>query len=430
MAIPCRVGAAEFTMSTVDAMKLAGEMVDRGDDEHATQILTQIPQMSGALEIERWFLLAQIAQKDGDIDTAVKIYHKILDAQPNLARVRFELAICYMHQKKWRRADYHMRLAMAGRDLPDTARQTMNYYRYLIRQNKNWNVWFNLGVAPDNNVNNTAGGTECVATMFGLMCRDLVDPETAMGGNLSMGGNYEFKMGEQWRWKSDATIYTNIYNKHDYDDLYLGVGTGPRYVWSRGDIWLALIGARRWYGWDPYYWSMGVKIDANYDFTRKLSGGLYLRFMENSYDAFGQYLDGETYSAIGRMTYSFGPSIYMTMRGGVTRERTADAAYAYWQPNVAVGIGAELPMGFHVYLEPSAYWSWYDGAQWVVHHHAFAQIAARDWTQRYAVSVSNNKLNIWGFVPTFTVSFTRRESNIWQREYNKTALEFTMQQRF
>lgn len=54
----------------------------------------------------------------------------------------------------------------------------------------------------------------------------------------------------------------------------------------------------------------------------------------------------------------------------------------------------------------------------------------RDFTHRYAVSVSNNKLDIWGFVPTITVSYTKRESNIWQREFDKTALEFTMQQRF
>ena len=84
-------------MTTQDAMKLAGDLVEHGDLEHANQILTKMPQTHNlALEIERWFLLAQIAQKQGDYESAIKIYRKILDDQPDLARIRFELALCYM----------------------------------------------------------------------------------------------------------------------------------------------------------------------------------------------------------------------------------------------------------------------------------------------------------------------------------------------
>ena len=175
-------------MTTVDALHLAARLVDGGDYERATDLLTKMPPLGNpALEIERAFLTAQAASRMGDIDTAVKIYQKILDANPNLARVRFELAICYMHQKKWRRADYHLRLAMAGTDLPDNARQMMNYYRYIIRQNKNWNVWFNIGAAPESNINNATGGTECVATMFGLMCRELGQTRKCPGRQFNPG---------------------------------------------------------------------------------------------------------------------------------------------------------------------------------------------------------------------------------------------------
>ncbi|MBR4507399.1 MAG: DUF560 domain-containing protein [Alphaproteobacteria bacterium] len=72
----------------------------------------------------------------------------------------------------------------------------------------------------------------------------------------------------------------------------------------------------------------------------------------------------------------------------------------------------------------------YDGARWVVKDEQFTKLAERDFIQRYAISLSNNKFDIWGFVPTFTVSYTRRDSNIKNREYDKTTLEFSMQQRF
>ncbi len=47
----------EITMTTTEAMQLAGALVEKGDFEHAKQILTMTPKMvNGSLEIERWFL--------------------------------------------------------------------------------------------------------------------------------------------------------------------------------------------------------------------------------------------------------------------------------------------------------------------------------------------------------------------------------------
>lgn len=418
----------EVTMTAIDAVKLAGNLIERGDIDHAQQILTKMPQTKSLpVEIERWFLLGQISQKQGNYENAIKIYKKILDAQPDLARIRFELALCYIKMERWYRADYHLRLAMAGDDLPDDVKKMMTYYRYVIRQNKRWNIWFNFGAAPDSNINNGNGGRECV---YGGYCRNLKDPESVLGANLTLGGNYEFVLSDHWRWKSDANIYSNTYNNHDYDDLYLSASTGPRYIWTRGDVWLAGIGARRWYGGEKYNWSYGAKLDTNYDFTRKFSGGLSLRVLENKYDEYGPFLNGQTYSANLKLVYSFNARLYTVLRPGLTREDTINPVYSYWQPGIAIGFGTELPYGFHMYIEPSFYTSKYDKPQYVVKDNRFAQITERDFVQRCALSLSNNRFDIWGFVPTLTVSYTKRDSNIWQREYHKTTLEFTMQQRF
>ena len=418
-------------LDTVQVIQLAGGFMDAGKYDKAEHILTTVPKTGNpALETERWFLLGQISARRGDYDTAIKIFRKILDEQPDLARIRFELAICYMKTGHWYRADYHLRLAMAGDDLPDDVRKMMSYYRYIVRQNKNWNVWFNFGAAPDNNVNQATGGQECVNTIFGPMCRELLEPESAVGFNFILGGNYEFKFGEHWRWKSDANIYTNIYNKHKFDDLYLSTSTGPRYVWNNGDVWLAGIVARRWYGWDEYNWSLGGKLDTNYDFTRKLSGGLSLRVLNNKYDEYGPWMNGQTYSANGRLSYSLDATKYIVLRGGIERETAKDSIYANWRPNVGFGFGAALPYGFDIYLEPYFYWTNYDGERWVVDNGDFTKKKAKDFNQRYSISLSNHKFDIWGFVPTLTVSYTRRDSNIWQREYDKYTAEFTFQQRF
>lgn len=420
-----------ITLSELDAVQVAGDLVAAGKYDSALQILTKIPQTGQTpIETERWYLIAQIEQRKGNIDEAIRIYKKILDEQPDLVKIRYELALCYMHKKQWYRADNHLRLAMAGRDIPDEIKRQMMYYRYVARQNKNWNVWFNFGAAPDNNINQVAGGEECVTNEWGTFCRQLPDPVSAVGYNLMLGGNYEFKFGERWRWKSDANIYTNVYDKHDYDDLYLSAGTGPRYVWKNGDVWLAGVASRRWYGWNGYNWALGGKLETNYDFTRKLSAGLAIRIMDNTYDEYGDWMNGQTYSVNGRVLYSFDATRYVVLRGGTARDTANDEIYANWQYSTAVGFGAELPWGFHIYLEPSFAWSNYDGARWIVKNETFTNLAERDFTQRYSVSLSNNKIDIYGFVPTITFGYTRRDSNIPNREYEKLSAEFTMYQRF
>ena len=75
-------------------------------------------------------------------------------------------------------------------------------------------------------------------------------------------------------------------------------------------------------------------------------------------------------------------------------------------------------------------WQLYDGEQWSVQDGWFKRVTERDFSQRYAVYLSNNKLDVMGFVPTVVFSYTRRDSNIWQREYDRWAVEFTMSQRF
>ena len=421
----------DVVMSSTDLVKMAGDLVYTGQYDAAQDLLIKMPQTNSlSLEIERWYLLAQIEQKKGNVDEAIRIYRKILDDQPDLAKIRYELAICYMMKHQWYRADYHLRLAMAGNDIPPDVRQRMMYLRYIARQNKRWNAWFNFSAAPDNNVNQASGGEETIVNEWGEFKRVLPEPEQAFGYNFVLGGNYEFVLSDNWRWKNEANIYSNIYNKHKFDDLYLSASTGPRYIWERGDVWLAAVANRRWYAWNKYNWSAGGKVDTHYDLTRKLSAGLSLRILDNNYDEYGEYMDGQTYSVSPYMSYSFDGSKYVSLFGGVDRDTAKEDTYANWRYSIGAGFGAEITYGFSIYLESAFSWMNYDGERYTVKHHQPAFIAERDFIQRYSFSLSNNKIDFWGFVPTFTISYIDRGSNIHSREYEKWTMEFTMRQRF
>ena len=419
-----------ISMTHEQVLQFATDLIVQGKFDDAKKALLAKPYDNKELEIERLYLLAQIATKEHKYDEAIDIYLFILNYQPDVANIRFRLAELYLIKEDWWRADYHYRLALAHKDLPLPIQHRIKQALYYIRKNKNWNVWFNVGVAPDNNINNTTSGEQCVMTMFGVMCNTLDEPEKDVGFNVSVGGNYEFKLSDDWRLRNEAFVYNAKYSDKKYDDTYLYYVLGLKYVYERGDVFFGPTFSRRYLGHKAYNYATGFMFETGYDISKQLNANLTLAYTPTYYDDYPDILDGDTKSARLRLFYALDSSKYLIFRAGYEYEKTKDRTYTNDRINFALGFGAELPYGFHVYAEPSVLFTNYKGERWTVKNYQFEEIKERDVTQRYSISISNRNLSFWGMVPTLTYSYTDKNSNIWQREYEKSLIEFSIQKSF
>ncbi len=418
------------TMTHEQTLTFAHELVEKNKLEDAKKVLLLKPFQQKELEIERLYLLAQIATKENKIDKAIDIYYFILEHQPNISNIRFRLAELYLIRKDWIRADYHYRLALADKELPIVIQNRIKQALYYIRQNKNYNFWFNFGIAPDNNVNNTTSGEQCVMTMFGPMCNTLDDPEKDIGLNIMVGGNYEFKLSDNWRFRNEALIYSLKYQDKKYDDIYLSYVLGLKYVYKKGDVFFGPTFSKRFLGHKAYNYTTGFMIDTGYDLTKQLNARLYLAYTPTHYDDYGNILDGDVKTARLRMFYALDSSKYLIFKTGYEYEKTKDKTYTNDRVNLALGFGADIPFGFHIYAEPSVLFTNYKGKRWTVKDYEFKEVKEWDITQRYSVSLSNRKISLWGLMPVLTYSYTDKKSNIWQREYQKSLIELSIQKRF
>ncbi len=418
------------TMTHEQTLTFAQELVEKNKLEDAKKVLLLKPFQQKELEIERLYLLAQIATKENKIDKAIDIYYFILEHQPNISNIRFRLAELYLIRKDWIRADYHYRLALADKELPIVIQNRIKQALYYIRQNKNYNFWFNFGIAPDNNVNNTTSGEQCVMTMFGPMCNTLDDPEKDVGLNITVGGNYEFKLSDNWRFRNEALIYSLKYQDKKYDDIYLSYVLGLKYVYKKGDVFFGPTFSKRFLGHKAYNYTTGFMVDTGYDLTKQLNARLYLAYTPTHYDDYGDILDGDVKTARLRMFYALDSSKYLIFKTGYEYEKTKDKTYTNDRVNLALGFGADIPFGFHIYAEPSVLFTNYKGKRWTVKDYEFKEVKEWDITQRYSVSLSNRKISLWGLMPVLTYSYTDKKSNIWQREYQKSLIELSIQKRF
>ncbi|MDR1027372.1 MAG: surface lipoprotein assembly modifier [Rickettsiales bacterium] len=430
--------AEKILLTAPQIISAANSLIEKKEFAGATQILTAGAFDDTEYEIERLYLLAKIAAAENRPEDAIVILRFILDNQPDLPKIRLELGLAYLADEQWSRADYHLRLAAAAPDLPPEAVQIIRLGINAARANKNWNAWLNIGAAPEDNINAAAaGGEECVYYLDGFgyfpypLCRKVPRPERAIGFNLSFGGDYEFKLSDAWRLKTDAGVWANFYNLSEYDNAAISVGSGPRYIFGDGDVWLAAAAQFMTYGGDAYKKAFGLRAESTYDFTRQLSAALSLDYMRNDY--FGYYADfmnGDSFSANGRAIYSITPSMYAVARAGVQREDALVAAYANWASSAALGFGAEVWLGFRIYVEAGRTWLDYDGERWVVAGGTYLPMTEHSKLSRYVLQVSNNAIDIWGFTPVLSLSLTEKDSNIPSRRYDKTGVGITMQRRF
>ena len=381
-------------------------------------------------EIKILYSSAQTARKKGDIKDAIHLYRKVLDEQPDFARARFELALCYIADERWDRADYYLRMAMAAENLPDDVKQVMESYRYLVRQNKNWDFWFDYGGAPDTRASIADSNNGCMGDVKNGICEQLTESKEESGIYFAAGADYEFKLSDNWRWKSDAEFHTNLYEWNKYNDLYLAGSTGPRYVWDKGDIWLAGIAGRGWYGQERYVWSYGAKIDTNYDWTRKLSSGLILLFANNVYDKYDYLMGGQTYTALPHFTYYIDSTKYISLLGELGRETAKVDSFANHNYGAGLGFGMEMPYGFIVYLESYFLKLDYDGEIDVVKNGVTKRVKERDISQKYTLSLSNAKIEFFGFMPVVKLNYTNQKSNIPISEYNKWSFGVSVKRKF
>lgn len=419
-----------ISMPHENVLSFAKDLIAQGKLDDARKVLLAKPYDVKELEIERLYLLAQVATMEHKYQEAIDIYYFILDHQPDIPNIRFRLAELYLKQEDWLRAEYHYRLALAHKDTPKEIQHRIKYALYYIRKNKNWNLWFNIGIAPDNNINNTTSGEQCVSTLFGVMCDTLDEPEKDVGLNVMLGGNYEFKLSDKWRLRNEFMVYNSKYSDKKYDDTYLYYTIGARYIHNKGDIFFGPTFSTRYLAHKSYNYSTGFMFETSYDITKQLNANLTLNYTPTYYDDYSDILDGDVKSARLRLFYALDSSKYFIFKTGYEYEKTKDETYTNDRINFALGFGAELPYGFHVYAEPSVLYTQYKGKRWTVDNYEFKQVKEHDTTQRYSISLSNRKISFMGFVPTLTYSYTDKSSNIWQREYEKSLIEFTIQKRF
>ncbi|WP_170477473.1 tetratricopeptide repeat protein [Ruegeria arenilitoris] len=95
--------------------------------------------------IEAQFQAGLSATRSGDYNTAIAIYQGILAEDPNLTRVRLELALAYFLSEQWRRSRSEFFKVLSG-DIPEPVRQRVLVFIAEIDARRGFELNFQFGL--------------------------------------------------------------------------------------------------------------------------------------------------------------------------------------------------------------------------------------------------------------------------------------------
>lgn len=353
---------------------------------------------------QRDFVEGMTSYAAHDYRHAEVMFRRILDRDPALLRVRLELARTLYMEKKDEQAEYHFRLA-AGERPPAEVARNITRFRQAIRARRAWRFNFDVGLAPDTNIN--AATEKQTVDIYGLPFR--LDPNGRprsgmgkfVGGDASLRlnrfGKVPLYIGAYGRWVR--------YKNHRFDDAYAGGEFGPEFHVAEGRLRTAGAAQIRWYGRRPLFRSFGAHLDYEKLIGDQWTIGGTLLVRHNDY-ARRRDLDGWDAEARVSASRPLGATTLGFAYAGIERNWANDPGQAFWRGQVGLGIIKEIGWGLRPQVSID-----------LAHQVGRGPLAPfnttrRDWLIQGSASVYKRDWSIRGFAPSLSLTVIRNYSTL------------------
>ncbi len=421
-------------LSEADMIALADTMLERGHADDAWQIYSFLGGSKNAeIRNEALFQIGNMAMFRKDFAAAIEAYRQIVDTNPNLPRVRLDLALAYFLNGEYQAAQFHFEFVRAAPNLPDAVREKIDQYLALIRVHKNWSLDFWVGIVPDSNINNAGTSREeCINTTFGQLCRPVETKESGIGLRLNADLNHYMRLTRRFGLRTTFGVDALDFSTSKFDDYGVYFASGPRYVFGKGDVSLQPTISARFYGGDFYSYAYGGRFDTSWQLGRRwlLTGGATAAANQYHNNYIDNVLRGYD------LGLSLSPRYYLNNKSfvlaGLRFGRNVTHIKSYGADNITYSLGyfGEFRWGFSILTRLDLTTSQYREQSWFVVEGGFTKKRRHDTNWRTYTRISNNKLSWHNIIPAISYTYTYHASNIPTREYEKHRVEIELMRRF
>ena len=198
-----------------EALVTLRSFVERGATDKKVLFLiglasSQASQQPGVTEENRETLL----------NAAIAAFRSILIHEPDLVRVRLELALAFFRKEDDSLARDHFERVLAGQPPAPVVANVTKFLR-IIRARRRWTGYFGFSLAPDTNIN--AASDAQVIYINGLPFRRQAQTQASSDiGVVGWGGaEYQYPLAARWRLRSGFDVNHREYKGGQFDQTFV-----------------------------------------------------------------------------------------------------------------------------------------------------------------------------------------------------------------
>lgn len=392
-----------------------------GDLDRAERLLGPAEK---AESVEIGFLRGSVALAREDWEMAIARFREVLARDPDLPRVRLDLAYAMFRAGQDIGATHHFRQALGDEEMPEAARARALRFLDEIRRRKRWSASLSVAVAPDTNISASTRARQ--VALFGLPAQVSEDAREKGGVGVSViaSAEREYDMSGDVRFGTSVDVRTRSYRDRKFNDRILSLRAGPRVL--AGQVWEVrpetVFGFRR-LGGKKYSSSAGLGLSASWQAGPAWTVGGAVEAARIAYE--GGLNTGIAYGLRTQVSHTVSRAARIGVHA-VARRETVDVAKRSWREwGAGMSLMIELPRGFVIGAGPTWRWRVYGAAD-----PAFGAEPRRDRSWTGHVSVSNRHMAVVGFMPRATLRYERRSSSVQLYGYARTVMELGLVRSF
>ena len=369
-------------------------------------------------------------RRDTLLDQAIAAFRKMLVADPNLVRVRLELARAFFFKGEDSLARRHFEAVLAG-GVPEPVAANIHAFLAEMRARRRWSINAGFALAPDSNIGAGSEERTIFIPVFGQPLPFERDAEelTSSGIGVSVwgGAEYQVPIGERLRLRAGGDAARREYSGSKFDQFFLGTHLGPRWLIDQNTEGSLMASARqRWIGTVPDNRELGARLEVGRRLTSRVTVFANASWHDRRY-RMREHLDGPVMDAALRGSWVVTPTVRANLSVGYAQERPERERARNDSRWLGAGVTVALPLGFTVGGGGEVRWTDFDD-EWFPHTPPGENRADR--TRSVRLSVHNRAFTLMGFSPAIVAVHEERETNAQLYDYKRTRGELRFVRQF
>ena len=359
------------------------------------------------------------------LDEAIGVLHTILIDQPNLERVRLELARSFFYKQEDRLARRHFERVLAGKPPPPVVENVLRFLAEM-RARRRWSMYLGSTLKPSTNIGRNSNSE--IINVFGFpFRRDTAETEkSGIGLSIWTGGEYRLPLGDRLRLRIGSDAAREEYPGKRFDQTFLAGHIGPHWLFDANTSVSLLGDARqRWLETAPYYLDLGARSELRHRLTQRVLLSGHLSWYDREYRTH-TYLDGSIFDFSLNGTWTITPITQLEASSGYAYEHPQSKR---WRNNtrwVRIGASYALPRGFTLGGNGEYRQTRYEG-NWFPFT---TGIPRKDRTRILRASLYNRGITLYGFSPQLVATYEKRDTNAQLYDYDSTSGELRFVRQF